>query len=306
MELLAILVFTLAVAKSYSISCEFCVEKNLTYFVLEDWDRVCSKSVQGRKVRMRLKTIKQCLLADRLLSLKRGSVSENVTATTASTSKPIRPNTEQSTVYVVNVTKTLATLAVFPATTTTTWTATKFLTTTTIPELTSTLTSETPLVSTTTVSSSAKTTQNYSVTSALPTTITIQTVSASRNFTVTSSSSLSSPKTIITTRMASEAAYTTTAESQETTYSSPPYSKVITTTPAAQSVYTESTVTPLSTRKSTDKNLYDRMWSSVIRSYTLLTKVERLYHNLTKPLVNFMESSPVYQLVNNKNASLYL
>ena len=299
MELLTILLFTLTIAKTFSISCDFCVQKNLTYYILEDWDKICSKSVEGRKVRLRLITVHQCRRADRFLKLRRGSVTENVTTVTASTSSSTRPNTETSTVIMANVTSTMVSI-VTSTTTTTTW-ATP-VKTTAIPELSSTFSTETPMVSTITTSSSSKKTQNYSVTSAPLTTVTIPSLPDFRNSTVTPLSLVSSLKTIMTTPPTKS----TSTQSTVIPPSSLSSTKLIITTLPAKSVYAESTVTPSSTSKVHDNNLYDRMWSSVIRSYTLLNKVDRLYHNLTKPLRHLMESSPVYQLVNNKGSVTHL
>ena len=80
----------------------------------------------------------------------------------------------------------------------------------------------------------------------------------------------------------------------------PPPSPPPTTTASSQrTTFPTTTIPTISSPLPSYEQLNARAWRNIIRSYTIVDRMERMYHNLSMPLQQYLQASPLTTLINN-------
>ena len=249
-----------------AISCEQCVAQHYTFTVLWDYDIICIKSVIGLKVRFRLTTPKQCERAKNFLNKRQNSTP--ITATTTTTTRADSVTTDPF----------------------------------------SSAAQQTDFTISSSSSSSTITTTMANSTTAIFTPIPIETTTTT---TTTKSAIIPIFRPV---RTVTEFAQPWSSHTTTTTTPRPPAIVHTSTTivppqtPLQREIITTTTFLLPSSSSSNPTPSYNELsskaWRSIIRSYTLVDRLEKNYHNLTAPLLKYMRSSPLTIMINNNSSYL--
>jgi len=277
-------------------------------------DKVCVKSANGYKTKFRFTTIAQCKRAEQILRRRQESAtiaSELLTSTVDTTTSTTTTVNRSDSVILATMARstsptrthpTHATTARLMTTTTESTdmkplTDTKFIRNSTAapkPMIMVTIPSRMPATNPSTTSPATTTSKNTVIRNLTESNFINNGASATVPHRVLRAiSKFGSIKSISSPTMYSETTFKSSlSTNNEDSTTTTPLILLTSPSPHASS----------SSRPQKYEELYAKTWRAIVRAYTLTDRMEKIYHNLTYPLQQYLESSPIYKLINNSSS----